>query len=326
MHSAAKYILQSGEGFKRNESLHDNVFWAGAAARISIVIPAFRYDASQLIEQLSRCQCSQLAEIIVYDDGTRDHDLLARMEETAGQVRAAVRIVSSITNHGRAGARNAAIKHARAEWIVLLDADMAPDNSKFIEFYLNAVERVFDPVVIVGGCSLKFAPTSSVFALHRWQSRASECVSAEKRRTAPGKYVFTANVMAHRSVFEVCPFDEGFAGWGWEDTDWGLGVEAKFPIMHIDNTATHLGLESAPSLMGKYERSRANFARLVEHHPDAAASMPLYRAARRARAMPFRKLFKAVAGGVAASHLLPVAVRGPALKVWRAFVYAEALP
>src|SRR5215510_12152379 len=84
MHAAAKFILQNGENRKRDETLLDNVFWAGAAARLSVVIPAFRYDASDLIDTLARCQSSQLAEIIVYDDGSRDHDLLARMETAAG--------------------------------------------------------------------------------------------------------------------------------------------------------------------------------------------------------------------------------------------------
>jgi len=325
MHAAAKFILQHGESLKRDETLIDNVFWAGAAARLSVVIPAFRYDASDLIDTLARCQSSQLAEIIVYDDGSRDNDLLSKMETTAGQARAAVRIVSSAQNRGRAGARNAAIAHARAEWILLLDADMAPDSDRFLEMYMSAVERVGEPSVIVGGCSLKFAPTGSVYALHRWQSRASECVSAAKRRTAPGRFVFTANVLAHRDVFQACPFDDAFAGWGWEDTDWGLSLEAKFPIMHIDNTATHLGLDTAASLMSKYGRSGANFARLVERHPEAAKAMPLYRAAKRTRALPFRKLFKALAGGVAASRWMPVALRGRALKAWRALVYAEAI-
>lgn len=325
MHAAAKFILTHGEGLKRLETLHDNVFWAGAAAHISVVIPTFRHDASDLIEALARCHSSQLAEIIVYDDGARDHELLARMERSAGPARAAVRIVSSWQNRGRAGARNAAIAHARAEWILLLDADMAPDSGKFLESYLRAVERVGEPSLIVGGHSLKFAPTGSVYALHRWQSRASECVSAAKRRKAPGRFVFSANVLAHRDVLEACPFDEGFAGWGWEDTDWGLRVQASFPIAHIDNTATHLGLDTTASLMGKYGRSGGNFARLAARHPEAAAKMPLYRAAKRARAMPFRKQLKALAGGVAASRWAPVALRGRALKAWRALTYAEAM-
>jgi hypothetical protein len=131
--------------------------------------------------------------------------------------------------------------------------------------------------------------------------------------------------MVHREVLEACPFDESFAGWGWEDTDWGLRVQARFPVMHIDNPTTHLGLECDKALMAKYAKSGANFARLVKQHPEHAAAMPLYRAAMRVRGLPFRKLFRAVAGGVAASRLIPTGLRGRALKAWRALVYSEAL-
>jgi hypothetical protein len=53
--------------------------------------------------------------------------------------------------------------------------------------------------------------------------------------------------------------------------------------------------------------------------------MPLFRMAQRCRAMPFRRSFKAIAADVAKSESLPLAVRGRALKAWRALVYAEAL-
>ena len=53
--------------------------------------------------------------------------------------------------------------------------------------------------------------------------------------------------------------------------------------------------------------------------------MPLFRMATRLRAMPFRKSFKWLAADVAKSESLPLAVRGRALKTWRALVYSEAL-
>lgn len=322
---AVKFVLQHGEAPKPLESVYDNVFWAGAVARLSIVIPSWRHDASELIDALARCAASPLAEIIVYDDGACDNELLAQMHVTAGSARAAVRVVSSPTNRGRAAARNAAARHARAAWILLLDADMSPDTMNFIDAYLQAEEQLLDPSIVVGGHSLRFAPDDKDISLHRWQYGRSECVNAETRRKAPGQYVSSSNVMVHREVLEACPFDESFEGWGWEDADWGLKVQARFPVMHIDNATTHLGLECDKALMAKYAKSGVNFARLVKRHPEHAATMPLYRAATTARRLPFRKLFRALAGGVAASRLFPTGLRGRALKAWRALVYAEAL-
>jgi len=325
MHSAAALILHRNASHQNVETLHDNVFWAGAAPRISIVIPSYHYDCSDLIDALVRCKASALTEIIVYEDGARDHELLAKMEQNAGNAHAAVRIVSSWNNRGRAAARNAAVTHARSEWILLLDADMAPDSMDFIETYLDAEERLEVPAVVVGGNSLRFAPTSRKLGLHRWQSLTSECLSAERRNEAPERYVFTSNVLVHKKVLEACPFDESFVGWGWEDTDWGLEAQKHFPVHHIDNNATHLGLDDDKALLAKYARSGANFARMAERHPEAAATMPLYRAARACRGLPFRSGFRVLARLLARSPLLPLALRGRAMKAWRALVYAEAL-
>ena len=33
----------------------------------------------------------------------------------------------------------------------------------------------------------------------------------QTRARAPGRYVFTSNVLVHRRVLEACPFDEAFA-------------------------------------------------------------------------------------------------------------------
>lgn len=322
---AVKYVLDLIHHPRNADQVHDNVFWRGAVPRISICVPTFRHDVTPLLASLSKCEATEMIEVIVYDDGSRDNDLLARTQHSAGHANAAVRIVSADANRGRAAARNAAITHARADWVLLVDADMTPDTPAFIEAYVNAIDRAATPAVIVGGYSLLSAPTDRVYALHRWQALMSECIPAWKRAEAPGRYVFSSNVLVHRAVLEACPFDETFVGWGWEDTDWGLSVQKLFPIIHIDNTATHLGLDSTQQLMGKYARSSANFARMASRHPEDAAAMPLYQAAAHARALPFRGSIKWLAADVARSESLPVAVRGRALKAWRALVYSEVL-
>ena len=76
--------------------------------------------------------------------------------------------------------------------------------------------------------------------------------------------------------------------------------------------------------MSKYARSGGNFARMAQRHPEDAATMPLYRMATRLRAVPFRRTIKWLAADVAKSESFPLAVRGRALKTWRALVYSEA--
>ncbi len=322
---AVKLLLDSSNSVRPLETVHDNVFWRGAAPRISVCVPAYRRDVSQLMQTLSQCQCAGLIELIVLEDGGRDHDLLARMEAAAGQMRLAIRIVAAHDNRGRAGARNAAIAHARADWILLLDADMRPDAPDFIETYLNEIEHEGAPAVIVGGYSLRAAPKERAYALHRWQARATECLPSRVRKLSPGRFVPPSNLLVHRAVLEKCPLDDSIDGWGWESAAWGLGAQESFPIVHIDNTATHRGLVSANTLMEGYSCSGARFARMAERHPEDAAAMPHFRMAMRARALPFRQSFKWIAADVAKSESLPLAIRGRALRAWRALVYAEAL-
>jgi glycosyltransferase involved in cell wall biosynthesis len=322
---AAKLVHDQMKPELSGERIHDNVYWRGAAARLSICIPLYRYDVTKLIDALAACKSSSLAEIVLYDDGSGDHELLAKLESHAGRVPAAVRIVSAAANRGRAVARNAAFKHARSEWLLLLDADMMPDSESFIEGYLDAIETTWEPAVVVGGYSLKTAPKDKRFALHRWQAEASECLPATKRSVAPGRYVFSSNVLVHRLVLDACPFDQRFAAWGWEDTDWGLRAQQWFPVRHIDNTATHMGLDTDKALIAKYAGSGQNFVLMTTRHRDEAVKMPLYRMAKRMRRMPFRKQLTGLARKLAQFRLLPLAMRGRALKAWRAMVYAEAL-
>lgn len=310
---------------RASEHTHDNVYWRGAAPRISICVPAYRYDVSPLINTLAACNAAGLTELIIHDDGSADHDMLARMEACAGEALLAVRIISADTNRGRSAARNAAMHHARADWILLLDADMIPDDPAFIERYLDAIDAAPGPALVVGGYSLEKTQHTRASALHRWQAETSECLPADQRSASPGQYAFSSNVLLHRFVLESAPFDEGFSGWGWEDTDWGLRAQRWFPVLHIDNTATHLGLDTDTTLMGKYARSGANFARLTKRHPIEAAQMPLYRTAMRFRRLPFRKFLMALAAATARARILPLALRGRAFKAWRALVYAGAL-
>ena len=101
-------------------------------------------------------------------------------------------------------------------------------------------------------------------------------LSAERAR-APEKYVYTSNLLVRRDVFEAEAFDGAFTGWGWEDVEWAMRVSRRWPVLHIDNPATHMGLDTVEQLAGKYEQSAGNFARVVARHPDVVSTYPSYR-------------------------------------------------
>ena len=80
-----RYVIDRTHGLRNLETLHDNVFWGGAEPRISICVPTLRHDVTPLLEGLAQCEAREAIEIIVYDDGSRDHDLLARMQGSNAQ-------------------------------------------------------------------------------------------------------------------------------------------------------------------------------------------------------------------------------------------------
>jgi hypothetical protein len=145
------------------------------------------------------------------------------------------------------------------------------------------------------------------------------------RRRTPEKFVFTSNLLVRRDVFEAESFDEGFRGWGWEDVEWGIRVSNQHPIGHIDNTATHLGLDRPEVIALKYEQSAANFARISRAHPKVVRTYPSHKAARLLKSLPLRRLWRPGLKAVALSAAAPLGLRAFCLRLYRAALCADAI-
>lgn len=95
-------------------------------ARVSVVIPLYQTEA--YIDTALRSVLAQTFidfEVIVVDDGSRDRG--PEIARSTGDPR--VTVVSQ-ENRGLAGARNTGIRHAKCEYIALLDADDLWDQRK----------------------------------------------------------------------------------------------------------------------------------------------------------------------------------------------------
>lgn len=305
-----------------SEALFDNAAWPGATPRLSVLIPFKGDDACPLIQLLARETAA--AELVVLDDGTADAELTARVQAAVARSPLPARLVTLAKNEGRARGRNRLVSHARAGHFLFLDSDMAPDTSTFLANWLALIEEA-DPAVAFGGFSLEQAPPRRDHALHRAMAGHSDCLPALVRAQNPEKHVFTSNLLVRRDVFEAESFDEGFSGWGWEDVEWGMRVARCWPILHIDNTATHLGLDPAPVIAAKYEQSAANFARVVAAHREVVSAYPSYRAAKILKRAPLRRLWRPLIKAYALADLAPVKSRAFAMRLYRAALYAEAV-
>ena len=305
-----------------SEALFDNAAWAGAAPQLSVLIPFKGDDPCPLIDLLAREAVA--AELVLLDDGTADPALTARVQAALNRCALPARLVTLAKNEGRARGRNRLVSHARAGHFLFLDSDMAPDSSSFLSTWLALIDHE-NPPVAFGGFSLDQAPPRREHALHRVMAGHSDCLPAQVRAQNPEKHVFTSNLLVRRDIFAAEAFDEGFAGWGWEDVEWGMRVARRWPILHIDNTATHLGLDPAPVMAAKYEQSAANFARVVAAHREVVSAYPSYRAAKILKRAPLRGLWRPLVKAYALAELAPVKSRAFAMRLYRAALYAEAV-
>lgn len=308
------------------ETLTDNAAWAHAKPVLSVLTPFFRDDPAPLLALLER-EAGALGgkvEIITLDDGGGDAALTARIAARVAGLALPARLVALSGNEGRARGRNRLASHARADHFLFLDSDMAPDAPDFLARYLAMVERERPPVVF-GGFSLKQVKAARKFALHIAFAMRGECAPAALRAQHPEKYVFTSNLLVRRDVFEAEAFDEGFTGWGWEDVEWGMRVARRYGVAHVDNAATHLGLDTADVLAGKYEQSAQNFARVVARHPEIVSTYPSYRLARVLKRVPAIKRLRGLLKWTAIHPVAPLTTRVLALKAYRAALYAEVL-
>lgn len=294
-------------------------------ALISICVPTWKDSADALLASLVRLKGAAQCTLLIFDDGSGDEDLTRLLARQILRYPGPARLITADTNQGRSHARNRLTALAETDWVLFLDADMRPDDDEFLLRYLDAAEAMHEPALIPGGFSLRHAHPTAETRLHAAQSVASECVNAATRAKEPGRYVFTSNILVHRDILDSVQFDPDFKGWGWEDVDWGLRIADSFPIHHIDNPATHLGLDSDNALMQKYGRSGANFALVAERHPGAVKSTPLFKAAKRLKVLRLAGLTRPLGASLARSQRLPLKLRLFGLKLYRAATYAKHL-
>lgn len=304
----------------------DNAAWKGARPALSVLTPFLRDDPSDLLALLDEEAASVdgAVEIVVLDDGTGDAALTDRLTKQIRSMTLPARLITLPANEGRSVGRNRLAAAARGGSLLFLDSDMRPDHRRFLRDWAELVARE-DPAVAFGGFSLLQAPNDACFAVHRAMAAKSECVPFTERAKQPEKYVYTSNLLVRRDVFEAEAFDPGFTGWGWEDVEWAMRVSRRFRVVHLDNAATHMGLDTVAALARKYEQSAPNFARMADRHPEIVAAYPSYKAAKLLKRLPGLPWLRGRMRGAAEAGWLPVAARAFSLRLYRAALYAEAV-
>lgn len=304
----------------RNPAMRSGI---AIAPKLSVLIPFYKESPVALLRGLT-IRDPHSVEIVLLDDGSQMPAITAEIEAFMATCPMAIELISLIDNEGRARGRNRLTSAARGQYFLFLDADMLPDNPAFLDRWLYQVETSL-PAVVFGGFSLHQAPADKAYAIHKLMAGHSDCLDAAERRKHPEKYVFTSNLLVRRDVFETEGFDSGFTGWGWEDVEWAMRVAARYTVDHIDNTATHMGLDTAANLARKYEQSVTNFARVVAKHFDVVSSYPSYRVAKLLKRVPLTGALRGALKAAALTPALPAKARAFSLRLYRAALYAQVV-
>ncbi len=292
--------------------------------KLSVLIPYFRDDPTALLHALL-AQTSEHndVEILIYDDGTGDTELNAKVCAAVKSAHSSVHLMIAHENKGRSAARNTLQLNARADWVLFLDADMRPVSHRFLSDYVDLIEADMADVIF-GGFTVPERAETADQELHRALSAVSDCLSLESRQAAGPQFVASSNLAVRKSVLAAEAFDDGFTGWGWEDSEWAARVAKRFELIHADIPALHLGLESTETLLRRFKTSGHNYVRFTEKHPDIAKTLNLFKISQKLRNTPGQKLMRPFLKLAVKLNFMPIKLRLMALKLWRASHYAEA--
>jgi len=291
---------------------------------LSVLIPYFKDDPTALLHALLSQTAEQNGvEVLIYDDGTGDAELNAKVCAAVKSAHSPVHLMIAHENNGRSAARNALQENARADWVLFLDADMRPVSHRFLKDYTALIEAEMADVIF-GGFTVPEKAETPDQELHRALSEVSDCLSLAARQEAGPQFVASSNLAVRKAVLTAEGFDDGFTGWGWEDSEWAARVAKRFELMHADIPALHLGLESTETLLRRFKTSGHNYVRFTEKHPDIAQTLSLFQISQKLRKTPGQKLIRPFLKMTVKLNVMPIKLRLFALKLWRASHYAEA--
>lgn len=210
--------------------------------RLSILIPTYNHDCSQLVKDLAQ-QCKSLyggAEIVVCDDAS-DEKTLRQLFCGLEQIEC-VRLLRNKNNMGRARTLNILADNARGDYLLIMDADALVPPEFSLEVYLEAT-KIAD--VVCGGFRHPDKNPNPLATLrYKYEREADKRRSATIRNRHPYLKMSTFSLLIKREAFMRVRFDENCTEYGYEDTLFGADLERNnVKVIHIDNPLIHVGLE-----------------------------------------------------------------------------------
>ena len=258
---------------------------------LSILIPVFNWDCSQLIKDL-HFQGLVLGipyEIIVADDCSTDKELQEKSRIIA-ESHENCRYFGLPHNIGRAAIRNFLADQSRYDKLLFLDCDAAVKDKQFLKNYMEVADKAS---VICGGITHPDEIPQKGWELrYLYEKNAAFERSAGFRSQNPYLRFTSFSFMIDRDVFMKIRFDESYVRYGYEDVQFGHELEQNgVSILHIDNPMAHLGLEDNAAFLNKTRQAVLN---AFDHKNEIGESSKLLNHYHRVLKWKVRWLFRVI--------------------------------
>ena len=229
---------------------------------LSILIPAYNHDLTDLVKGLwNQAFVSEIPhEILIIDDNSAAG---FRSRNRALTSMSHVRYLQLEENVGRSRIRNMLANKARFESLLFIDADARIMAADYLSRYIGMLGN--ERVICGGTAYLPDMPGDATYHLRWFYGRKREERSAKERSKDPCRAFSSFQFLTTRKIMEQVPFDNDLKAYGHEDTVFGLALEQQgIPVLHIDNTLVHDGLEPADEFLDKTRQGLRNLKFLVD--------------------------------------------------------------
>jgi glycosyltransferase involved in cell wall biosynthesis len=221
---------------------------------ISILIPVYNYDVTQLVKSLL-AQMDLLPhsfEIILLDDcSTHDTKNLLKNISTHEHLK----IYFNNQNSGRELSRKKLATLASSNNLLFLDCDSSIVSQNFMEQYITALLN--DAQIVVGGTIYETNSPQKTSKLLHWKY-------GSLRESKVNTHTFKANNFCiKKHIFNALPAIKNLQGYGHEDTYWGIWFEQNnHQITFLNNPVLHSGIEDCEAFLQKTNQALKNLHNL----------------------------------------------------------------
>ncbi len=243
---------------------------------LTIAIPTYNYNAFPLVEGVHfLCLKATIPfEILCYDDGSTQPETIEANQKINSLSYS--KYIFGNQNKGLSFARNWLLSNAIYDSILLLDADMMPQQEDFIQKYLPFLNSEY--LIVFGGISYENNTADSkqlryIYGINR------EALSVEKRTKNPFQLLLYSNTLLSKKIFPLVKFDENLKTYGYEDSVFTKKCkELNLKVAHISNKAIHNHEDSTVNYIFKVENSLKNLLILQQKNILNPSESPILKA------------------------------------------------